>query len=88
MDVEALGVEGGVELVDAHVSEFRKWHTTIVSGVARRIIGPETAPGRMTRAPTVGQSATSSTRSMTRTREFLEGVRRLARHLEVEGVVQ
>ena len=48
----------------------------------------ETAPRKMTRAPIVEQSATSSTRAMTRTREFLEGVRQLARQLEVEGVVQ
>ena len=65
------------------MAESRKWHTTIASGVARRIIGLGTAPRRMTRAPIVGRSATSSTRAMTRTREFLEGVRRV----EVEGVV-
>ena len=69
------------------MAKFRR-HTNNVSGVARQIIGPETAPRRMTRAPTVEQSATLSTRAMTRTREFLEGVRRLARWLEVEGVVQ
>ena len=70
------------------MAEFWRWHTTTISGVARRIIGPEIAPRRMTRAPTVEHSATSSTCAMTRTREFLEGVRRLARQLEVEGVVQ
>ena len=70
------------------MAEFWKWHTTTVLGVARQIIGPETAPRRMTRALTVEQSATSSTRAMTRTRELLEGVRRLARQPEVVGVVQ